>query len=127
MIYMNPTETFKKRIIILDDDEDLLFHTQYRLIKKGFVAAGFNEPESMYSFLHNYQPDLILIDVNLMYKDGRAICKRLRKELKFEKLLVLFSGYDYSDHDFSDWGANGFILKTSDNLELVANLSKFFQ
>ena len=67
-------EELSKRILITDDDLDLLMLLERRLIKEGYqveTAASLPEAEEI---MVSYLPDLVLLDINLKGEDGRQLC-----------------------------------------------------
>lgn len=85
----------KPRILIVDDNEDLLLVTQIILKGQGyetFLARSAAEAERKIR-VHN--PTLLLLDVGLEDEDGRAFCSRLREDAQTRDLrVILMSGDD---------------------------------
>lgn len=109
---MNP------KILVVDDNEDLLLVTQIILKGQGydtFLARSAAEAERKISI---HQPALLLLDVGLGDEDGRAFCERLRAEAPTRDLrVILMSGDDtWSDCRAS---ADDFLPKPFDFNELI--------
>jgi DNA-binding response OmpR family regulator len=90
-------EELSKRILITDDDLDLLMLLERRLIKEGYqveTAASLPEAEEI---MVSYLPDLVLLDINLKGEDGRQLCWKMKmwEEHRYTKVIIM-SGYDYS-------------------------------
>ena len=117
--------TDKKKIILVDDDEDLLYTFNYWLMSKGFVTIALTEPDRIASFITDFAPSLILIDIHLKDSDGREICRHVKKELRYSQPVLLYSAYDYSGTDVAWYGADGFFQKTSDHLSMIRYISQF--
>lgn len=80
----------KKRILIIDDDEAILYATSLILELQGYLVETHTSSECL-DTLKKY-PDLILLDVLLSGEDGRDICKRLKKQVKTKNIpIILFS------------------------------------
>ena len=74
-----PTEKHQKRILIIDDDIDLLMLLERRLVKEGYkieAAASLPEAEDV---LPAFKPNLVLLDINVNGEDGRQLCWKLKK------------------------------------------------
>ena len=79
-----------KKILVVDDDVDILFVIEHLLRLKGFDirthATGLGIPD----IVIQYAPDLILLDVMLPGKKGTEVCKEL-KVINPHTPVILFS------------------------------------
>ena len=86
-----------KRILIIEDDIDLLMLLERVLDKQGYAietAASLPEGEEV---LPVFSPDLVLLDININGDDGRKLCWKLKNSKEEPPVkVVLMSGYDYS-------------------------------
>ena len=99
-----------KRILIIDDDLDLLMLLERRLLGEGYLietAASLPEAEDI---LPDYNPHLLLLDINLKGSDGRTLSYRLKNEQPDVKVLIL-TGYDYNIGRAKLFGADDIIPK----------------
>jgi two-component system response regulator VicR len=108
-----------KKILIVDDDADILYVLKQLLTRRGFEvkmhSTGLNVPEVVLAF----QPDLILLDILLPGKPGTEICKEL-KQSHCEIPIILFSAHQQYDLNFlARFGADAFIRKPFDINDLV--------
>ena len=102
----------QKRILIIDDDIDLLMLLERRLQKEGYLietAASLPEADDI---LPRYLPHLVLLDINVNGSDGRQLCWKLKhdEESKYVK-VVLMSGYDYNTGRAAIFGADDLLAK----------------
>jgi DNA-binding response OmpR family regulator len=107
-----PTEKHQKRILIIDDDIDLLMLLERRLVKEGYkieAAASLPEAEDV---LPAFKPDLVLLDINVNGEDGRQLCWKLKKESSSKDIkVIIISGYDYSAGRAVLFGADDLLPK----------------
>ena len=107
-----------KKILIVDDDEDILHLVKHILISNGFEvrthATGLNVPEVVLDF----QPDLILLDIRLPGKLGTEICKEL-KDQHVQIPIILFSAHMLEINFLDTFGADAFMRKPFDVKDLV--------
>jgi len=68
----------KAKILIVDDEEDILELLQYNLEREGFVVDLAASGEEAVKKAIEYQPDLILLDLMLPGIDGLDVAKKLR-------------------------------------------------
>jgi DNA-binding response OmpR family regulator len=67
-----------KKILIVDDDSDLLFGLNALLTNKGYEIRTLDEGGTAIPVIQEFHPDIILLDVNLPGMDGRKICKLIK-------------------------------------------------
>jgi DNA-binding response OmpR family regulator len=107
-----PTEKHQKRILIIDDDIDLLMLLERRLVKEGYkieAAASLPEAEDV---LPAFKPNLVLLDINVNGEDGRQLCWKLKKENRGRDIkVIIISGYDYSAGRAVLFGADDLLPK----------------
>ncbi len=110
-----------KKILVVDDDVDLLEVVTYILTSHGFNvkthSSGFNVPDVV---LH-YCPNLILLDVRLPGKLGTDICKELK--LVHQIPIILFSAHADYNKVFAECKADDFLEKPFDVKKLLDMIS----
>ena len=124
---MSATPAQLKRIIVIDDDEDLLFTMNYWLSYKSFVTIALPDDNNIDSIIQSFNPHMIVIDVRLKNADGRIICRHIKKELLFKNPVLLFSVHDFNPTDFDGYLADGFFIKNSDHLSMILYIMKHLQ
>ena|ERR1035437_5136359 len=114
------------KIVILDDNAELLRVMQLCLSHYGIDVKGATDKKHFYSLLDTFEPDVLVIDVNLGLEDGRVICRRLREDAKYLHYpVILFSASPDKLNDYKTYGADGkfekpFKLKDISSLMLSA-------
>ena len=69
-----------KKILIVDDDKDLLFNLSAILSKKMYKTLAINDGLATIDTASRFHPDVILLDVNLEDDiDGKEVCNELKK------------------------------------------------
>lgn len=114
------------KILLVDDEPDILEFIGYNLKKKGFeVETAQNGLEGLKQ-AKIFRPDLILLDVMMPQMDGMEMCAELRKLDSFQDTLVVFlsaRAEDFSQLAGYDAGANDYILKPIKPKVLVSKLN----
>jgi DNA-binding response OmpR family regulator len=81
------------KILILDDDNDILEILSLLLSEHGYEIRTLNHGETTFENIQDFQPDLILMDVMLAGMDGRTICKSIKENpLTCSLPVILISG-----------------------------------
>ena len=101
-----------KRIMVIDDDIDLLMVVERSLQKQGYIietAASLPEAEEIIS---SFCPDLVLLDINIKGHDGRKLCWKLKNSPLLDPTkVILMSGYDLSIKRALLFGADDLVVK----------------
>jgi len=111
------------KILVIDDDVDLLFLGSSMLRQKGFEVHSLARPENVFHVVRTFRPDLILLDIKLGDYDGRIICQQLKSnpETKGVK-IILYSAFPETSVDVSKYGADDFILKPYEMEYLITKI-----
>jgi DNA-binding response OmpR family regulator len=101
-----------KRILVIDDDIDLLMLLERCLQKEGFTvetAASLHEAEDIIGY---FDPHLVLLDINVKGEDGRQLCWKLKNTDNAAAVkVIIISGYDYSTGRALLFGADDLLAK----------------
>lgn len=121
----------KGRILIIDDDTDIL-HAYKRVISRsGFLVETAENKAEGRKLAHQFRPDLILLDVVLGDDSGVELMKELRSHIKTSYVfIVLISGNVKSSEQRSEGlesGADGYLVKPVKPRELVAHIDSFMK
>lgn len=78
------------RIMMVDDDLDLASIISMKLQSEGFDIKTVNDPEAALEVVKTYQPDLMLLDINMPGMNGTEYLIELRDIPEMEKVKVIF-------------------------------------
>ncbi|HET6495767.1 MAG TPA: response regulator, partial [Thermoleophilia bacterium] len=70
----------RERILVVDDERDILELVEYNLQKEGFTVTCVASGEEAVAAARARPPDLIVLDLMLPGVDGLEVCRRLRAE-----------------------------------------------
>ena len=114
----------KSKILLVDDEKDIVEFLQYNLIQEGFdVITAFDGVEALDKVKE--KPDLIILDVMMPKMDGYEVCLRLRENKDHENIPVIFLTAKSSEVDEIkglDLGADDFIQKPVSPKKIVARV-----
>ena len=79
----------KKKILLVDDEVDLLQFIKYRLESFGYEIVTLTTGEEALAWLATNIPDLILLDIVLPNIRGEEVCKRLKSNDKLKHIPVI--------------------------------------
>ena len=103
-----------KKILIVDDEEDILEMLAYNFAKEGMKVFKAPNGATALEMAERVKPDVILLDVMLPDTDGITVCENLRKIPALKNALILFlsaRGEDYSQVAGYKAGADDYIVK----------------
>ncbi len=113
-----------KKILVLDDDIDILTVVQLVLESNGFEVVAISNWQQIYTQIEKFKPDLILLDVSLGTQDGRNICKQLKSDLNTKHIsIILFSANHNVEKSVSECLADSFISKPFDINDLIQGIN----
>jgi len=83
-------ETKGKRILIADDEPDILEIVSYNLTKEGYEIYTAKDGNEAIERAKQLNPDLIILDIMMPQKTGIEVCKILRSQSFFQDTLIIF-------------------------------------
>jgi DNA-binding response OmpR family regulator len=114
------------KILIIDDDEDILFSVSLILNKEGLEPITSTKAELFFQLVEDHHPELILLDVFMGRFDGRNLRLTLKSNPLYQNLpVLLFSANFKIMEDFPQYKADGFISKPFSMKELVNRIEAF--
>ncbi|MDF1699140.1 MAG: response regulator transcription factor [Saprospiraceae bacterium] len=78
------------RILIVDDEEDIIEFLSYNLKKEGYEVLSASNGAEALTMAKSFDPHLIVLDIMMPEIDGIEVCDRLRTDPQFEKTLIIF-------------------------------------
>lgn len=79
-----------KKILIADDEPDILEIIQFNLQAEGYDVATAKNGDEAFEKARSFQPDLIMLDVMMPGKTGLEVCDLLRMNPAFKETLIVF-------------------------------------
>ena len=122
----------KKRVLLVDDEPDLISILKKRFQKEGFdTDVAYDGNEAMAKIESN-PPDAIVLDVMMPDKDGYQVCSELKKNAKYEDIPVLMltavadhvSSTRYSHQAGKELEADDYIPKGPDSTDEIVEAVK---
>lgn len=118
------------KILLIDDEEDVLEFLDYILKKEGFkVELAKNGKEGLKKAAI-FEPNLILLDRMMPEMDGIETCKELRRQEKFDKTKIVFlsaRGEEDMQIEGLDTGADDYISKPIKSKLLVSKIKSIMR
>lgn len=122
-----PTQSHYK-ILVVDDDPDIVELLQYNLTREGYEVAQAENGKKAIEVAHTFKPDVILMDVMMPVLDGIAACRQIREGNDFRNTHIIFltaRSEEFSEVAAFDAGADDFITKPIKPRALLSRLAAF--
>lgn len=114
-----------KKILIVDDEKDIVDLISYNLAKEGFVTIKAYDGESALKLVKTKRPDMVILDLMLPGVRGLEVCKFIRKNPETETLpvIMLTAKGDQVDKILGlEMGADDYVTKPFNVRELIARI-----
>ena len=111
-----------QRILVVDDEAAIADLVEVYLQGEGFTVHKFHNAADALASVHAAPPDLAILDVMLPDLDGFTLCRRIREQHLFPILMLTARGEDLDKITGLTLGADDYITKPFNPLELVARV-----
>jgi two-component system, OmpR family, alkaline phosphatase synthesis response regulator PhoP len=123
-------ESKGKKILIADDEPDILEIIQYNLQKEGYDVVTAKDGDEALVRAKSQNPDLIILDIMMPRKNGVEVCEILRSQPAFKSTLIIFltALNDESSHIRGlETGADDYVSKPISPKVLVSRVNALFR
>jgi DNA-binding response OmpR family regulator len=118
----------KQRILLAEDEPKLGQVIQQELTQHGYLADVAYDGQVAEKLFSENNYALVLLDVNLPYKNGLALCKEFREVKKNIPIIMLTALGEIQDKmDAFNFGADDYIVKPFHFNELLARIKVFLK
>ena len=109
-----------KKILIIEDEKDIVDIATMILEDEGYEVSSFDEFEGFETKLHSSHADLVLLDLNLNGYSGEEICKYIKGSPHLREMSVVLMSANRNIHDVKEKaGADGYICKPFDLADFI--------
>lgn len=115
------------KILIIEDEKDLVKVLRYNLEQKGYHVVTAFDGEAGLAIFRKEKPDLIVLDVMLPKMDGFEVCRQIRQESEVS-ILMLTAKKEEAHRIFGlELGADDYLTKPFSVQELLARIKSIFR
>lgn len=116
------TATATARVLVVEDEESLLFTLAHNLRREGYTVITAARGDDAMKLAREQRPDLILLDVMLPGVDGIQVCRMLRRDTSVPIIMLTALGSEGDRVSGLDSGADDYIAKPFGMRELMARV-----
>ena len=117
-----------KKILIVDDEKDIVETLSFMLKAKGFECIHAFDGESGLNMAKNESPDLVMLDVMMPKINGYKICRLLKFDNKYKNIPIIMITARSQDEDKiigEETGADEYITKPFEFSEVLEKINKY--
>ena len=117
-----------KKILIVDDEVDLVETVRFRLEKEGFTVLVSEDGEDALNRARNESPDLILLDIMLPKLDGYKVSRLLKFDERYKHIPILMLTAKTQEKDKTlgmETGADEYITKPFEMDDLMEKVQSY--
>ncbi|MCC5857983.1 MAG: response regulator [Ectothiorhodospiraceae bacterium] len=111
-----------KRILIVDDEPNIVLSLEFLMKKAGYEVATAEDGEQALEAIRERAPDLVLLDVMMPRKDGFQVCQSIREQEAYKDLRIVMltaKGRDLEQEKGLSLGADDYITKPFSTQDVV--------
>jgi DNA-binding response OmpR family regulator len=121
------TEQTTKRILVVDDEAQIVKVLRAYLEKAGFAVLTAGDGNTAVSVFRLSQPDFVILDLNLPGMDGLDVCRTMRRDSNVP-ILMLTARVEETDRLIGlELGADDYVVKPFSPREVVARVRTIFR
>lgn len=112
-----------KRILVVDDEKHICQLYKSELEDEGYSVTVAHSGNDALDEVDRNPPDLIVLDIQMPGMDG---VETLEKILGMDKGIpvILNTAYSHYKEDFTTWGADAYVVKSSDTSKLKTEIMR---
>jgi DNA-binding response OmpR family regulator len=113
-----------KRIIVLDDNQDILEIVHETLIYEQFDVQSISRSDEVIPLIEKFKPDIVILDYRVAGLNGGELCRQIKSHPDFSNLpVIIFSAYIKHNDELFAYGCDAIINKPFDLTELVEKVN----
>jgi len=115
------------RILIVEDEKEIVRLLKYNLEKEGYTALTATDGEMGLQMARQDKPDLILLDLMLPKLDGMQVCRAIRTESAVPILMLTAKKEEIDRILGLELGADDYVIKPFSVRELLARIKSILR
>jgi len=110
------------KVLVVDDDADLLDLTSYALRREGFTVIPASDGLQAVARWESEAPDLVVLDANMPKMNGYEVCRRIRQASATPVIMLTARGDEEDILQGLQLGADDYVTKPFSAKQLVARM-----
>jgi CheY-like chemotaxis protein len=114
----------KGKILLVEDNEKQRAYRE--LESEGYEVDIALDGDNALAKVEMSRPDLVVLDIELPNRDGIETMRKLLDDYP-ELPVILNSAYAHYKSNFISWGAQAYLIKSSDTSQLISEVNKVME
>ncbi|WP_250629999.1 response regulator transcription factor [Rhodoflexus caldus] len=118
------------KVMVVDDEPDILELLTYNLEKEGYEVKTATNGKKAVTLAQSFQPELILMDIMMPVMDGVEACRQIREMPEMRNTFIIFltaRSEEYSEVAAFDTGADDYLTKPIKPRALMSRINAIFR
>ena len=111
------------QILVVDDDKEIVNAIEIYLKKEGYQILKAYDGKQALEMIKNHEVHLVILDVMMPNQDGFETLQEIRKEKTIPVIMLSAKSEDYDKIEGLNTGADDYITKPFNLLELIARVN----
>jgi two-component system, OmpR family, alkaline phosphatase synthesis response regulator PhoP len=127
---MITTSNKSNKVLIVDDEPDIVELLQYTFAKSGYDVRTASNGKDTITILHDFMPQLVILDVMMPDIDGIETCRQIRELPEGKEVFVMFltaRSEEFAEKAAFDMGADTYITKPIKPRALLSRVAAIFK
>ncbi len=120
---VRPRGVIMKRILIVDDEKHICELYKSELEDEGYAVTVANSGKEALEAIDQSAPDLVVLDIQMPGMDGIETLEKIIGKDKGVP-VILNTAYSHYREDFTTWGAEAYVVKSSDMSALKTEIKR---
>ena len=116
----------KKKILAIDDEEDIRFILEEELTDEGYEVHTLGDPTKALDLIDEIKPDLVLLDIKMPQMSGTELLGKIRDRY-YDLPVILLTAYSSFKRDIASVACDHYVVKSGDLTELKKRIEKIFK
>ena len=115
----------KQKIIVVEDEPDLVDVVTYNLKREGYLVLAAQRGDEGLNLIRSERPDLVLLDLMLPGMDGLSICRQMKSDTSLSEIPIIIASAKGEESDVViglEMGADDYLAKPFSPRELLARI-----
>ena len=115
-----------KRILVVDDEENIRFLFKEELEEEGYQVEMASNGFEAINKVKTSKFDVVVMDIKMPGMDGIQALNEIKNMVK-DQPVILCSAYGEFKQDFSSWISDAYVVKSADTSELKQTIKKILK
>ncbi len=115
----------EQRVLVIDDSREMNLFLARFLQEEGFQVFTVSDPREAMAVFESFQPDLVLLDLNMPYIGGWEICRQIKATRPVPVVIFSVRGEESDIISGLEVGADDYLIKPFELPDLLQRIERF--